>query len=52
MLDQSDNLNYCVFGYVVISDIHLFQELVLLNPCFIFSKHLILSFIDNVTTGT
>ena len=36
---------------VVISDLYLFQEVVLLNPCFIFSKNLILSLIDKVTTG-
>ena len=39
------------FGCVVISDLYLFQELVLLNPCYIFYKNLILSFIDKVTTG-
>ena len=52
MLNQPDDINYCFFGYVVISDLYLFQETVLLNPCFIFSKNLILSFIDQVTTGT
>ena len=51
MLDQSDNLNYC-FLFVVISDLYLFQENVLLNPCFIFSKNLILSLTDKVRTGT
>ena len=40
-----------VFGCVVISDLYLFQEIVLLNPCFISSKNLILSLIDKVTTG-
>ena len=39
------------FACVVISDIYLFQEIVLSNPCYIFSKKLILSFIDKVTTG-
>ena len=39
-------------GCVVISDLYLFQKIVLLNPCFIFSKNLMLSFIDKVTTGT
>ena len=52
MLDQSDNLNYCFFTYVGISDLYLFQEIVFLNPCFIFFRNLILSFIDKVTTGT
>ena len=51
MLDQSDNLNYCVFGCAVISDPYLFQEIVPLNPCFIFSKNFILSFIGKITTG-
>ena len=41
MLYQSDNLNH----------ISLLQEIVLLNPCFIFSKNLILLSIDKVTTG-
>ena len=52
MLDQSDNLNYYFFRCVVISDLYLFQEFVLLNLCFMFSKNLILSVIDKVTTGT
>ena len=52
MLDQSDNPNYCFADCVVISDLYLFQEIVLLNPCFIFSKNLILSFINKVTTRT
>ena len=34
----------------VISD--LFQETVLLNPCFMCFKNLMLSFINKVTTGT
>ena len=46
MLDQSYDLNYCVFYRVSISD--LFQESVLLNPSFL--KNLMLSFIDKVTT--
>ena len=50
MLDQSDNLSF-FFGCVVISELYLFQEIVLLNPCFIVSKNLILSLIDKVTTG-
>ena len=37
---------------VVISDLYLFQEIVILNPCLIFSRNLILSFIEKVTTGT
>ena len=40
------------FGWVVVSGLYLFQEIVLLNPCFIFSKKLILSLIKKVTTGT
>ena len=51
MLDRSDNLNYC-FLIVAISDLNLFQEILLLNPCFINFKYLILSLIDKVTTGT
>ena len=38
------------FACVVISDLYLFQEINLLNACFIFSKNLILSLIDKVTT--
>ena len=38
------------FDCVVISDLYLFQETVVLNPCFTFSKNLMLSFIDKVTT--
>ena len=44
--------NLLVFGCVVISDLYFVQEIVLLNACFIFSKNLILSLIDKVTTGT
>ena len=40
------------FVYVVISNLYLFQEVVLLNPCLIFSKNLILPVLDKVTTGT
>ena len=39
------------FGCVVISDLYLFQEIVVLNPYFIFSKNFMLSFIEKVTTG-
>ena len=39
------------FCCVVISDLYLFLEIFYLNPCVIFSKNLILSFIDKVTTG-
>ena len=49
--DQSDNLDFFCYC-VVISDLYLFQEIALLSPCFIFSKNLILSFIDKVTTVT
>ena len=38
------------FGCVVISNLYLFQDFVLLNPCFKYSKNLMLSFIDKVTT--
>ena len=41
-----------LFGYVVISDLYLFQRTLLLNPCFMFSKNLMLLFIHKVTTGT
>ena len=51
MLDQSDN-RLLLFDCVVISDLYFFQEIVLLNSCFIFSKSLILSFLDRMTTGT
>ena len=37
---------------VVISDLHLFHKIKLSNPCFIFSKKLMLPFIKKVTTGT
>ena len=40
------------FGCVIISDLNLFQENVLLNPWFMFSKKLMWSFMDKVTTGT
>ena len=50
MVDPSKNLLY--LGYAVISDLYLFQEPVLLNPCFKFSKTLMLPFIDKVATGT
>ena len=43
MFDQSDKLLF--FGCVFISDL-------LLSPCLIFFKNLILSLIDKVTTGT
>ena len=39
------------FVCAVISDMYLFQEIVVLNPCFIFSRNLIL-LIEKVTTGT
>ena len=39
-------------GYVIISDLYLFQDIVLLNPYFKFSKNLMLSFITKVTTGS
>ena len=39
-------------GCAIISDLYLFQEVVLLNHCLIFSKNLILSLIEKVTTGT
>ena len=52
MLDHSDNLNYCFVVCVANSDLYLFQVIVLLNSCFMFSKNLILPLIDKVTTGT
>ena len=36
------------FNCAVISDLYMFQEIVILNLCFIFSKNLILSFTDRV----
>ena len=39
-------------GQIVISDLSLFQDIVLLSPCFKFSKKLMLSFIDKVRTET
>ena len=48
MLDQSYNLDL-FFGCTVILDFYLFQETVLLNPCFMFSTNLMLSFIDKAT---
>ena len=50
-MHQSDNLNYQFFG-CVISDLYLFQKIVLLNPCFLISKKLVLSLMDKVTNGT
>ena len=44
-MDESDNL-------VFISDLYLFQEIVLLNPRYIFSKNFALLFISKVITGT
>ena len=41
-----------VTGCDVISDLHLFQEIMFSNHCCMFSKRLMLSFIDKVTTGT
>ena len=52
MLDESNNLNYCCFFCVVISDLCFSQKIVLLNPCFIFPKDLLLSLIDKVITET
>ena len=46
-----DKYKLLFFGCVVISDLHLFQEIVILNPYFIFSKNGILSLINKVTTG-
>ena len=40
------------FDWVVFPDLYLFQGIVLLNPCFAFSKNLMLPLIDKVTTGT
>ena len=48
MLDQLHNLNYYFFN----SGLYLFQGIVLLNPCFIYSENVILSFINKVATGT
>ena len=52
MVDHSYNLGCCFFVCVVISDSNFFQETVLLNPYFMFSKNLILSLTDNLDTGT
>ena len=51
MLNQSYSLD-CFFGCVATSDLYLIQEIVLLSHCFMFSKNLMLSFLDKVTTGT
>ena len=50
-MNQSYYLIVVFFPCVVISDLYLFQEIVLPNPCFMFSKNLILSFVDKVTIG-
>ena len=50
MLDQSYSLDL-FFGCFVISYLYLFQEIVLLNPCYMSSKDLMLSFIDKVIIG-
>ena len=39
-------------GCVVMSDLHLLQYNVLLNPCFKCSKDFMFLFLDKVTTGT
>ena len=52
MKDQSCNNKMLFLGCVVISHLYLFQEIVHLNPCFMFCKNLMPSFIDKVTTGT
>ena len=49
MLDESKLL---FSDGVVTSDLYLFQEIILLNPCFIFSKTLALSLINRVTNET
>ena len=36
---------------MVISDLYLIQEIVLLNPCFKFSKNLMLLFMDKLAAG-
>ena len=41
-----------LFDCALISDLCLFQEIALLNPCFRSYENLLLSFIDKVTTGT
>ena len=40
------------FGCAVFSDLYLFQEIVLSDPYFRFSKTLMLLFIEKVTAGT
>ena len=52
MLDQSHNSNCCIWFGFVISDLYLLHDIVLLNPCFNFSKNSMISSIDKVTTGT
>ena len=52
MSDQIRYFGLLFFGCVVISDLYLFQEIVLLNLCFRFSKNLILSLVDKVAIGT
>ena len=52
MLDQSDSLHCylliaCYFRFVFVP-----RNCFFLNPCFIFPENLMLSFTDNVTTGT
>ena len=50
--DES-NIAFCLCCYFKSIWNSLFQEVVLLNPCLIFSKNLILPvIIDKVTTGT
>ena len=39
------------FGCVVLSNLYLLHE-ILLNPCLMFSKNLMLLFIEKATTGT
>ena len=40
-----------LFGSVVISELYLFQETALFNPCFQYSKNFLLLLKDKVTTG-
>ena len=51
-MDQSYSLNCYFIGCIVISDLYLFQDIVLCNPYFKCSKNLVLLFIDKVTMGT
>ena len=47
IIDQNHFILFCI----VISDLYLFQDIVLLNPCIKFLRNFMLSFMDKLSTG-